>query len=278
MICVKCYLCGREKASLIQKEGSWDILQCKYCGHVYLSPLPDELFLKKHYQSYLPLDQIKTQQWQFMMSGIFARSLTLLDKLYKHKRGKLLDIGCGHGFFLEMAKEKGWDVYGLDLCQQAIEYARLRGLNVANVGLFEKGYQENEFDVITMFYVLEHLPNPTHYLHEIYRILKPGGTLLLRVPHTTPIVRILKVLRIPNKLYDAPSHISDFSPATVKTILNNSGFINIHIFIGGTTYPRPFYKMITSVLFGYLAELLYFISFKKYLLPGVSKSTIAQKP
>lgn len=278
MICAKCYLCGREKSSLIQREGSWDILQCKDCGYVYLFPLPDETFLKKHYQSYLPINQTKIKDWQFMMLEIFVRSLTLLDKSYRHKRGKLLDIGCGHGFFLEMAKKKEWDVHGLDLCQQAIEYARLRGFDVANVSLFEKDYKDNEFDVITMFYVLEHLPNPVKHLQEIYRILKPGGIFLLRVPHTTPIVRILKVLRIPNKLYDAPSHISDFSPVIIKKILKNLGFINISTFIGGTTYPRPFYKIGVSVFFGYLAEFLYFISFKRYLLPGVSKSTIAQKP
>ena len=164
MICVKCYLCGKEKSSLIQREGCWDILQCKDCGYVYLFPLPDESFLKKHYQGYLPTDKIKIKHWRFMMLEIFTRSLASLDNLYWHQRGKLLDIGCGHGFFLEMAKEKGWDVYGLDLCQQAIEYARLRGFNVASVSLFENNYKDNEFDVITMFYVFEHLLNPVKYL------------------------------------------------------------------------------------------------------------------
>jgi SAM-dependent methyltransferase len=277
MIYAKCCLCGKGEAKSIKKESSWNMLQCTACSHVYLYPTPDEAFLKKHYQSYLPANQKQILRWKFMMSGVFVKSLASLDKLYKHKRGKLFDIGCGHGFFLEMAKKEGWDVYGLDLCQQATEYAKLRGFNVVNVSLFEKNYKDNEFDVITMFYVLEHLPNPVKYLQEIYRILKPGGLLLLRVPHTTPVVRILKVLRIPNKLYDTPSHISDFSPATTKTILRNQGFINIHTFIGGTTYPWPFYKMCISIFFGYLADFLYFISFKRYLLPGVSKSTVAQK-
>lgn len=279
MICAKCWLCERnEEARLIKKEGSWNIIQCTVCNYVYLHPLPDEAFLKKHYQTYLSSEQNQIEHWRFMMSGVFTRSLTLIDKFCNRQKGKLLDIGCGYGFFLQMAKADGWDVYGIDLCQSAIKYANLQGFNVTDVSLFEKSYNDEEFDVVTMFYVLEHLRNPKQYLQEIFRILKPKGVLFVRLPHTTPIAKVLKALGIPNKLYDAPSHISDFSPVTIKRILQKSGFTNIHTCIGGMTYPHPFYKMIISTISGCLAEFLYIVSFKKFLLPGVSKSTIVQKP
>ncbi len=277
MIRARCCICEGEKARLIKTENSWDIVQCEACGHVYLYPIPDEAFLKKHYQSYLSFGKDQIEQWRFMMSGIFARSLAIIGKFYNRQSGKLLDIGCGYGFFLEMAGEKGWDAYGLDLCQAAVGYANSRGLKAEGSGLFERAYKDEEFDVVTMFYVLEHLPNPARYLQEISRILKPKGILFLRVPHTTPLAKALGALSIPNKLYDAPSHLSDFSPETLKLILTKSGFCNIHTFIGGMTYPRPFYKMLISVISGCLAEFLYTVSFKKFLLPGVSKSTIARK-
>lgn len=278
MICAKCSLCGKdEEARLIKKENSWNIVQCKACNHVYLYPSPDKVFLKKYYQTYLPLNQKQILQWQFMMSGVFAKSMSLIDKSCNYKKGKLLDIGCGHGFFLQIAKEAGWDAFGLDLCEPAVEYANSKGLNVTNFSLLEKNYKDEEFDVVTMFYVLEHLPDPLQYLREIYRILKTDGILFLRVPHTTPIVKALKIINIPNKLYDAPSHISDFSPSTIKVFLQKAGFTDIYTYIAGVTYPAPFYKSIISVLSGSLAEFLYRASLKKYLLPGISKSTIARK-
>ena len=278
MIRAKCSLCGKdEEARLIKKEHSWYIVQCKACNHVYLYPAPDKAFLREYYQTYLPLNQKQIQQWKFMMSGVFRKSISLIDKSRSHKKGKLLDIGCGHGFFLRIAKEAGWDAFGLDLCEPAVKYANSKGLNVTNSGLLEKTYKEEEFDAVTMFYVLEHLPDPLEYLREIYRILKKDGILFLRVPHTTPIVKLFKAINIPNKLYDAPSHISDFSPSTIKVFLQKAGFTDIHTYIAGVTYPAPFYKSIISVFFGSLAEFLYWASFKRYLLPGISKSTIARK-
>ena len=212
-----------------------------------------------------------------MMHEVFTRGLTLIEKSYDSRRGKLLDIGCGHGFFLQMAKNRDWEVYGIDLCEPAVAYAISNGLDVSSTPLFEKNYRDAEFDAITMFYVLEHLPDPIQYLKEACRILKPGGLILLRTPHTTPIIKMLKTLSIPNRLYDAPSHLNDFSPCTIKRILQKTGFTDIYTCIGGKTYPHPLHQRIISYISGGLGEFLHMITFKKYLLPGVSKTTVARK-
>jgi len=211
------------------------------------------------------------------MRGVFSNSLNLIEKFYDSPTGRLLDIGCGYGFFLKMAEEKGWEVCGLDLCKHAVTYAKLRGINVSCATLLEKKYKNAEFDIATMFYVLEHLPDPIQHLKEVYRVLKPGGLILLRVPHTTPIIKLLKALNIPNRLYDAPSHLNDFSPDIIRRILQKSGFTAIHTHIGGMTYPYPLHQRIISFVSGWLAEFLYALTFGKYLFPGVSKTTIARK-
>lgn len=274
---IKCQLCEKDSTSLIKKENHWSIVQCKNCGFVYVNPRPDEEHLRRCYQNYLPTEQDKLNSWRRMMSGVFLKSLEILEKCYPIRSGRLLDIGCGHGFFLQMAREKGWKGSGIDISESAVSYAKSKGMDVSSTTLFKKAYDDEEFDAVTMFYVLEHLLEPVKYLQEVHRILKPKGLLLVRVPHTTPIAKILNILRIPNRLYTADYHLSDFSPQTIRQVLRKTGFKNVRIVIGGATYPEPLAKRFTSCFFGGLAAFLSAVTFGKYLLPGVSKTAIAEK-
>jgi SAM-dependent methyltransferase len=272
-----CPLCGHQEARLVTKEGEWDIVECFGCAFVFITPVPNEQFLHLHYQKYLPADEVSIAQWRVMMVEIFQRSLNVIESKSNYKRGALLDIGCGYGFFLEKARQKGWRVFGIEPCDHARAYAKSRALAVEAGNLFYQKYVDETFDVVTLFYVLEHLPEPLRYLKEIYRILKPGGVLLVRVPHTTPIVKILKSFGIRNRLYDVPSHLSDFSPRTMAMVLEKTGFNDIHTFPGGATRPHPLVERMISCSSGLLADFLYIISGKRLLVPGVSKTTIARK-
>lgn len=275
---MSCLICGEGEARLIKKEGAWDVVQCKNCSFVYITPLPDEQFLHLHYQTYLPAGDADIEQWRKMMQGVFNRSLDAIEARQGLSRGTLLDIGCGYGFFLELARQRGWSVYGVEPCAHARAYAASKSLKIDSKDLFAQMYKDETFDVVTLFYVLEHLLNPLKYLKEIRRILKPGGLLLVRVPHTTPIAKFLKILGIPNKIYDVPSHLSDFSPNTIALALGKVGFTEIQTFPGGATRPHALMQHVVSSGSGLLADVLYALSGKKLLIPGVSKTTIARKP
>lgn len=274
---MSCYICGAKENHLIKHEGVWDVVQCNSCSFVYVTPLPSEQYLHQHYQTYLPAGEVHIAQWRTMMVNVFQRSLKAIEAKRGRNKGALLDIGCGYGSFLEIARESGWDVYGLEPCAHARAYAESRSLNVASEDLFTRAYKREMFDVITLFYVLEHLPDPLKYLKEINRILKPGGLLLVRVPHSTPLVKFLEMLKIPNKIYDVPSHLSDFSPNTIALVLGRTGFGEIHTFPGGATCPHAYINRVISRSSGLLADCLYMLSGNRLLLPGVSKTTIARK-
>lgn len=276
MLSRPCPLCGHRGYRLVKKEEEWEIIECLSCSFVFVKQVPEEKFLNLHYQKYLPTDNKCIKRWLTMMSGVFLRAIDTIES-QGSSRGKLLDIGCGFGFFLELARKRGWSVYGVEPCAHARSYALSRGINVDSENLFTRAYEDEMFDVITLFYVLEHLTDPMRYLREVNRILKPGGLLLLRLPHTTPIVKFLQVIRIPNKLYDTPSHLSDFSPRTIALALDRAGFNKVCTFPGGATRPRPIMQRIISIGSGVLADILYSSSGKRILLPGVSKTTIARK-
>lgn len=102
--------------------------------------------------------------------------------------GKLLDVGCGPGFFLAYA-EKHYDAHGIDISEYAIRKAKQR-TQTAKLSVEDAmnlDYRNDYFDIVTCFDVLEHLPDPRLALQEFYRVLKKGGILIIRVPNTESI-------------------------------------------------------------------------------------------
>lgn len=210
------------------------------------------------------------------MTPVFKKAADLIER--HQKRGRVLDVGAGFGFFLAEMKGRGWDVSGVELSQRAIDYAReALGIDLQMGPLERVGFEPGQFDVVSGFYVIEHLPRPMAFLKEVYRVLKPGGILLLRYPHTTPIKNLLHLFRIENRLYDLPAHLSDFSHEIIERCLSRAGFQHCKHFIGGYTLPKALGKRIASVLFGTLSEGLFGLSGQRYLLPGVSKTVLAFK-
>jgi len=98
--------------------------------------------------------------------------------------GRLLDVGCGDGAYLEYMQSLGWDVEGVDFDPGAVAAARARGVPVKTGDLAQQDYGEDMFDVITLNHVIEHVPRPRDLLRECRRVLKPGGRLIVVTPNT----------------------------------------------------------------------------------------------
>lgn len=273
---IPCPICGKAEYRLLHKEDEFQMVRCFSCQFIYLNPRPTGDALVRFYQDYLPEDESFVKAWQRMMAPIFKKAADLIER-YK-KKGKLLDVGSGFGFFLSEMRERGWEVVGVEISQKAMEYARsILGLTVHEGPLEKVGFPESQFDVVSGFYVIEHLPNPLAFLKECFRILKPGGLLLLRYPHSTPIKNFLRFFGIANRLYDLPAHLSDFSPIMIQQCLKRAGFKEWRHLIGGYTHPHEPGKKIASFVFGNLSEGLYHLSGQKFLFPGVSKTVLALK-
>jgi len=273
---IPCPICEATKTDALHQEGSFQMVKCPSCQFIYLSPRPTNESLLRFYQHYLPEDRSSIQSWEKMMEPIFKRAAHLIKQ---HKGGgRLLDVGAGFGFFLVEMKKRGWEVMGVEVSQKAIDHARdVLGLTVHPGPLEKIGFPENYFDVVSGFYVIEHLPDPITFLKECHRILKPGGFLLLKYPNTTPIKGLLQLFGISNRFYDLPAHLADFSPRIIQRCLERVGFERCLHMIGGHTLPRGLAKRIASSFFGNLSEALFYLSLKKFLLPGVSKTVLASK-
>jgi SAM-dependent methyltransferase len=273
---IDCPFCGESKSFPFHQEGSFQMVRCPSCQFIFLNPRPTGDSLFRFYQQYLPEEESSIESWEKMMKPVFYRAANLLGR-YK-REGRLLDVGTGFGFFLAEVKKKGWETVGVEISQKAMDYARgVLGLNIHPGPLEKIGFPGNHFDAVTGFYVIEHLSHPMDFLRECHRILKPGGLLLLRYPHTTPIKNLLQLFGIQNRLYDLPAHLSDFSPKMIQRCLEGIGFGRCRHLIGGYTLPSDLGKRIASILFGSFSEALFYLSLGKFLLPGVSKNILAFK-
>ncbi len=270
-----CNICGNDSTVEIATQNNYNYVECDKCGLVYMNPRPTLEELNSLYATYHQRNGKGSHSWDLLMKGNFKHISSELLRQYPYG-GKILDIGCGYGHFLNIMKKHGWQTEGIDPSPKTLAYAAKSGLNVKQTTIDEADLPQCSFQAVTMFYVLEHLTDPMKALKKISNILLPGGMLVIRVPHTTPIVRFLSLLGIRNNLYDAPFHLYDYSPSAMRQLLKKAGFSSVSVIPGEPTSPYSYVEKLTSLSSGYIAKVLYGMS--GFLLPGTSKTVIAYKP
>lgn len=167
--------------------------------------------------------------------------------IHKYKAsGKLLDVGCGPGFFLAYA-DKYYDAHGIDISEYAIREAkqRTKTAKLSVEDATDLDYKNVSFDVVTCFDLLEHLSNPMLALHEFYRILKNAGILIIRVPNTESIGASWKKEEWFG--YRDKTHVSLMSNEAWIDLLKGNGFEILEIFYDGL-WDTPYFKVVPKVL------------------------------
>jgi SAM-dependent methyltransferase len=138
------------------------------------------------------------------------------------RQGRLLDVGCGTGLFLDEMARTGWRTVGLDPTLSAVRYARQRMRLEVHQGTLQDFSSKELFDVVTFWDALEHTPSPTEELNRANDLLRRGGTLALSVPNWNSLDRRLFG---PNwQGLDPPRHLYVFSAATLTALLKKTGF------------------------------------------------------
>ena len=183
-----CILCGDKERKLLVKNEPWYIYRCASCGLGFLDPRPSKEDIAKLYDKEYCEDQFV--EGGGVGSPEFMKRLSLETHRVRFfrglkRKGKILDIGCGYGYFLAACRTMyGYDVHGLDVSEWAAHYAAERlGLSVT-VGEIEMvNLPPNSYDIITMWHFLEHTRDPREAILKAMDLLKKDGILVIDVPN-----------------------------------------------------------------------------------------------
>ena len=206
----------------VSKE-KFDLIKDTTYGFLVTTPLPDISELAKYYETEEYISHTDTKRNLFEKVYHLVREYAIKNKVAlinkEQSKGSLLDIGCGTGDFLSAAKNNGWLVTGIE----PNENARVKANTKTNNSVFETSkleiLPENSFDVITLWHVLEHLPNLESHVKTIRKLLKPNGSLIIAVPnHKSFDANYYKQFWA---AYDVPRHLWHFSQTSIKKLFKN---------------------------------------------------------
>lgn len=219
-----CCDAGTEKSTFLFKKMPASYYRCNNCSLVYQNPQPvfeftEEIYDGEHYHE----RYIRSEYIYLPTSRIYLENIEkdLSKSNFNKKNATLLDIGCGIGYFLNLAKQDGYDVRGADISKWAKIYAKKKfDVDVIAGNFLEMDIVENSYDMVTLWQTIEHLPQPNLFLAKIYKILKPGGYICMATPDVNSwIAKFYKRLWncfMPNE------HICLFDFKSMHTILERN--------------------------------------------------------
>jgi SAM-dependent methyltransferase len=195
-----------------------DIARCRRCGHMQLEPMPDHATLAAAYADAASDHYIEEE------AGQRETARRALERIEAHApaRGRLLDLGCWVGFLLAEARERGWQVTGVEPSLYASSYARDElGLEVISADVLSASLPAGAFDAVVMGDVIEHLTVPADALTRIRELLVPGGVAWLALPDAGSRLARAMGRRWWSVL---PTHVQYFTRGSINALLARSGF------------------------------------------------------
>lgn len=202
------------------------------------------------------------------MGEIADRHLEVLQR--EEANGRVLDVGCSIGLFVDRARRAGFDAEGIEFSHDAAEHGRKTwGLTIAEGSVHDMGGGANQFDIITMFDVIEHVPNPISDMEAVWKLLKPGGLFLVSTPNIDglfPQISLPIADRVDYWTHaEPPHHLYQFSVKTLTAMLEKAGFdvgkswhynIDLNYSFGAFDTLKKYPKMLAyAMLFAPFAKL-----------------------
>jgi len=232
----------------LKKKNGYRIIDCKSCNFIHILPIPSKnklknLYEKNYYKKIKPVFITKHESEMDYWNFIYDEKINILNKYVKSKNKKILDIGCGPGFFLRRSKYHGWKTLGIEPSEIAANYAEKQKIPVIkdffqNVDLKKL----DKFNTIYMHDVLEHDSNPIELLKNCHNLLKKNGIIIIESPNDyNPLQMIVqKALKKSEYWLVPPQHINYFNFESLSKLLKKLGF---EIILKESTFPLELFLL-----------------------------------
>jgi SAM-dependent methyltransferase len=236
---VNCLVCGQNNfktlfscKDFVATGEDFQLQYCESCSFIFTNPRPNISEIVKYYQSDQYISHSGKKKGLIYKIYDIVRDFSIRQKLNLikkyHKSGKLMDLGCGLGYFLNGVKlDKTFDGLGVDISDDAVEYVKNTfGINVENESELDN-LDKHTFDIITQWHVLEHV----HYLNErmqqLHHLLKQDGTMFIAVPNSKS--KDAEIYKEYWDGYDVPRHLYHFNQKSFSLLMEKHGFKIVEI-------------------------------------------------
>jgi SAM-dependent methyltransferase len=246
---VDCPLCGATRFSVRYPAGVAQINQiviCADCGFMYANPRHEsaDVILMADERDFDWRENVPQMfEKERVQLGDMAKTRLFLEQLHPD-RGKVIEIGCSFGFQLNEFRKRGWDVEGVEPNHNSARYAQEElSIPVATSILEQADVPDGSADVVVMLHVIEHIPDPVGTLKEIFRVLKPGGHLVLETPRYDTLMFRLFGKR--ERSVSCDGHILFFTSESLAQAYSLAGFEKVRLdYVGRTlTLDRLVYNL-----------------------------------
>lgn len=231
-------------------QGTQQLVKCLDCGMIFENPRFDAQTIVN---GYIASQEAEHDSQYPMRVASFYRALKKHARYLPARGSKVLDIGTAGGAFLEAASQYGFDAYGMEPSNDLVSRGKARGLQIEQGTIEDHRFELYSFDMVCLWDVIEHLPHPKAALHEIKKLLKPDGILLINYPDIGTWQAKLAGKRF---WWILSVHLHHFTKNTISDICRRSGFL-----------PFSFKKYWQILEFGYLQKMAehYHIPLAKFI-------------
>jgi 2-polyprenyl-3-methyl-5-hydroxy-6-metoxy-1,4-benzoquinol methylase len=230
-----CLSCDHTKRQVLFEKVGYHVVRCERCGLVYISdpPTNEELLRCYSFANSYQQEFVTDQQAR---DSFLERGRLYLSFLSQHTNpGRLLDVGCSAGFFLHIARTSGWDVKGLEYSEDTAQLGRsMFNLDIQIGDLMTCSYESEAFDALTLWDVIEHVPDPLEVMVQAHHLLSFNGLVAISTPNIDGIFPRLSYQIAQTIDYwphpEPPAHLTQFSTKTLSLLLENAGFRVVNSF------------------------------------------------
>ncbi|MDD5530256.1 MAG: class I SAM-dependent methyltransferase [bacterium] len=209
----------------------YKIIECPKCGLLRLNPLPTKEDISRLYSSDYYYGKEKNRRFKGIIEFfIYLTHLRLSKEIstLRNNKGKILDVGCGKGWFLAGCRALNWETYGTEITNTTSDFATKElHLDVLSKDISECNFPDSYFDVVTCLHSFEHLSQPVETLKEIRRIIKKKGVLILTLPNIDSFQ--FKISKRHWFHLGIPYHYYNYSTKNISILLTKAGFMPYRI-------------------------------------------------
>jgi spore coat polysaccharide biosynthesis predicted glycosyltransferase SpsG/2-polyprenyl-3-methyl-5-hydroxy-6-metoxy-1,4-benzoquinol methylase len=258
---VICSVCKNDLLEVADRKGKDNIYFCMSCKTLCRDKNYSALI---NYNDNYFLDDYKKQYGKTYLEDknninlLNGKRLDIIDSLVNTKRKDkpLLELGCATGFFLECAKERGYAPEGIEISKYASSYCKYTAkLNVKQGDFLKFEYSKPVYEVISMWYFIEHIKNFKDVILKAYKIMRDGGIIALSTPNCFGISGRNNISEYASRI--PGDHYNEFSPFSMTSVLEACGFKVEKVISGGIHYKRWLKNRTSPLLNNFVAESIY---------------------